>query len=131
MERWSQLANDGIPVIIDEISGKSFKSTIRFSQAKYHHIIHGDISLSWQGWRYGLLREQPVVYRIQGALTENFVLQNLVTQKVNFPIQRENKISTVEVKSKANTNSRSLEKPKELFPDQAKLPVRFSLDNLK
>ena len=41
MERWSQLANDGTPVIIDEISGKSFKSTIRFSQAKYHHIIHG------------------------------------------------------------------------------------------
>ena len=46
-------------------------------------------------------------------------------------IQRENDIFPVEVKSETNTTSRSLKKFKELFPDQVKLRVRFSLDNLK
>ena len=45
--------------------------------------------------------------------------------------QRENDIFPVEVKSEANTTSKSLKKFKELFPDQVKLRVRFSLDNLK
>ena len=82
----------------------------------------------------------------KGALTENFVLQTLITQfevtprywtqtnppyEVDFLIQRENDIFPVEVKSEANTASRSLKKFKELFPDQVKLRVRFSLDNLK
>ena len=82
----------------------------------------------------------------KGALTENFVLQTLITQfevtprywtqtnppyEVDFLIQRENDIFPVEVKSEANTTSRSLKKFKELFPDQVKLRVRFSLDNLK
>ena len=82
----------------------------------------------------------------KGALTENFVLQTLVTQfevvprywtktnppyEVDFLIQRENDIFPVEVKSEANTTSKSLKKIKELFPDQVKLRVRFSLDNLK
>ena len=51
--------------------------------------------------------------------------------EVDFLIQRENDIFPVEVKSEANTTSRSLKKFKELFPDQVKLRVRFSLDNLK
>lgn len=82
----------------------------------------------------------------KGALTENYVLQTLTTQfevaprywsqanppyEVNFLIQRENDIFPIEVKSKDNTTSRSLKKFKELFPDQVKLRVRFSLDNLK
>ena len=82
----------------------------------------------------------------KGALTENFVFQTLITQfevtprywtqtnppyEVDFLIQRENDIFPVEVKSEANTASRSLKKFKELFPDQVKLRVRFSLDNLK
>ena len=82
----------------------------------------------------------------KGALTDNFVLQTLITQfevtprywtqtnppyEVDFLIQRENDIFPVEVKSEANTASRSLKKFKELFPDQVKLRVRFSLDNLK
>ena len=50
---------------------------------------------------------------------------------MDFLIQRENDIFPVEVKSEANTTSRSLKKFKELFPDQVKLRVRFSLDNLK
>lgn len=37
----------------------------------------------------------------------------------------------MEVKSEANTTSKSLRKFKELFPDQVKLRVRFSLSNLK
>lgn len=82
----------------------------------------------------------------KGALTENYVLQTLTTQfevvprywsqanppyEVNFLIQRENDIFPIEVKSENNTTSRSLKKFKELFPDQVKLRVRFSLDNLK
>lgn len=82
----------------------------------------------------------------KGALTENFVLQTLMTQfevtprywsqnnppyEVDFLIQRENDIFPIEVKAEANTKSKSLRKYKELFPETVKLRVRFSLDNLK
>ncbi len=82
----------------------------------------------------------------RGALTENFVLQTLIPQfevlprywsqnnppyEVDFLVQRENDIFPVEVKSEANTTSRSLRKFKELFADTVKLRVRFSLANLK
>ena len=82
----------------------------------------------------------------RGALTENYVLQTLITQfevvprywtqsnppyEVDFLIQRENDIFPVEVKAEDNTTSKSLKKFKELFPDKVKLRVRFSLDNLK
>ena len=82
----------------------------------------------------------------KGALTENFVLQTLVTQfevvpcywaqinppyEVDFLIQWENDILPVEFKSEENTTNKSLGKFKELFPDQVKLRVRFSLDNLR
>lgn len=82
----------------------------------------------------------------KGSLTENFVLQTLLTQfevtprywaqnnppyEVDFLIQRENEIFPVEVKTEGNIRSKSLKKFKELFPDKVKLRVRFSLDNLK
>ena len=82
----------------------------------------------------------------KGALTENYVLQTLITQfevlprywsqnnppyEVDFLIQRDNDLFPVEVKSEANLASKSLRKFKELFPDKVKLRVRFSLDNLK
>lgn len=82
----------------------------------------------------------------KGALTENFVLQTLLTQfevvprywtqtnppyEVDFLIQREKDILPVEVKAESNTSSKSLKKFKELFPEKVKLRVRFSLDNLK
>lgn len=82
----------------------------------------------------------------KGALTENFVLESLITQfevvprywsqtnppyEVDFLIQRENDIFPVEVKSEAHTAGKSLRKFRELFPDLVKLRVRFSLDNLK
>ena len=82
----------------------------------------------------------------KGALTENFVLQTLLTQfeivprywsqnnppyEVDFLIQRENDIIPIEVKSETNIADKSLRKFKELFPDQVKLRVRFSLNNLK
>ena len=51
--------------------------------------------------------------------------------EVDFLIQRENDIFPVEVKSESNTTSRSLRKFKELFPNEVKLRIRFSLDNLK
>ena len=82
----------------------------------------------------------------KGALTENYVLQTLVTQfevlprywsrnnpsyEVDFLIQRDNDIFPVEVKSETNTASKSLRKFKELYSEQVKLRIRFSLDNLK
>ena len=106
----------------------------------------------------GLLRRlaqlSPTAFRegnrlfteFKGALTESYVLQTLITQfevvprywthsnppyEVDFLIQRENDIYPVEVKSEANTTSKSLKKFKELYPDKVKLRIRFSLDNLK
>ncbi|MCR4600874.1 MAG: ATP-binding protein [Clostridia bacterium] len=82
----------------------------------------------------------------KGALTENYILQTLITQfevvprywtqvnppyEVDFLIQRENDIFPVEVRSATNTSGKSLRKFKELFSDKTKLRVRFSLDNLK
>ena len=82
----------------------------------------------------------------KGALTENFVLQTLLTQfevtprywsqtnppyEVDFIIQRNNDIFPIEVKAEANTTCKSLKKFKELFSDNVKLQIRFSLDNLK
>lgn len=82
----------------------------------------------------------------KGALTENYVLQSLLTQfevtprywsqnnppyEVDFLIQKENDIFPIEVKSETNTASKSLKKFKELFPEQVKLRIRFSLNNLK
>ena len=82
----------------------------------------------------------------KGALTENFVLQTLLTQfevvprywsqnnppyEVDFLIQRENDIFPIEVKSESNIESKSLKKFKEIFPDKVKLRIRFSLANLK
>ena len=51
--------------------------------------------------------------------------------EVDFLIQREIDIFPVEVKSETNITSKSMKKFKELFPDQVKLRVRFSLENLK
>ena len=82
----------------------------------------------------------------KGALSENYVLQSLVAQfeaaprywsqanppyEVDFLVQRENEIFPIEVKSESNVKSRSLRKFKELFPEQVKLRIRFSLENLK
>lgn len=50
---------------------------------------------------------------------------------MDFLIHRENDIFPVQVKSQANTTSKSLKKFKELFPEQVKLRIRFSLANLK
>ena len=81
----------------------------------------------------------------RGALSENYVLQALHNQfeatprywsvlnppyEVDFLIQRENDIFTVEVKSEDNVRSRSLRKFKEKFASKIKLRIRFSLDNL-
>lgn len=82
----------------------------------------------------------------KGALTENYVLQALTHQfevtprywsqvnppyEVDFVIQRDNDIIPVEVKSDTNVRSKSLAKYGELFSNQIKLKVRFSLENLR
>lgn len=50
---------------------------------------------------------------------------------MDFLIQRENDSYPVGVKSESSTTGKSIKKFKELFPEQVKLRVRFSLDNLK
>lgn len=82
----------------------------------------------------------------KGALSENYVLQALSNQfevtprywsqinpsyEVDFIIQRENDIIPVEVKAESNITSKSMKKYKELFENEIKLRVRFSLENLK
>jgi len=82
----------------------------------------------------------------KGALSENYVLQALQSQfeatprywtmdnpryEVDFLIQRENDILSVEVKSENNVESRSLKKYKEKYGDKVKLRLRFSLHNLR
>lgn len=82
----------------------------------------------------------------KGALTENYVLQALITQfevvprywsqsnppyEVDFLIQRDNDVFPIEVKSETNMTGKSLKKFKELFGDQVKLRVRLSLSNLR
>lgn len=82
----------------------------------------------------------------KGALTENFVLQTLITQfevaprywsqnnppyEVDFLIQRENDIFPVEVKAKTNTTSKSLKNSKNCSRIRSNFAYGFSLDNLK
>lgn len=82
----------------------------------------------------------------KGALTENYVLQSLLTQyevvprywsqnnppyEVDFLIQRENDIFPIEVKADANIKNKSLTKFAEQYPSETKLRIRFSLNNLK
>jgi predicted AAA+ superfamily ATPase len=82
----------------------------------------------------------------KGALSENYVLQALAGQfeahprywtmdnprcEVDFLLQWENEIIPVEVKSETNTESRSLKKYAEKYPDRTRLRIRFSLKNLR
>ncbi|MFV0636780.1 ATP-binding protein [Mitsuokella sp. WILCCON 0060] len=82
----------------------------------------------------------------KGALTENFVLQSLIPQfelcprywsrinppyEVDFVIQRQNDIIPIEVKADTNIKSRSLQKYADTYPDETKLRVRFSMNNLR
>lgn len=68
------------------------------------------------------------------VLTQEDALQWLVDARLVHKVYQSSAPRlpiAAEVKSKDNTTSRSLKKFKELFPDQVKLRVRFSLDNLK
>lgn len=82
----------------------------------------------------------------KGALSENYVLQSLLTQfevpprywsqtnppyEVDFLIQYENDILPIEVKSETNLEGKSLRKYKEMYSDDTKLRIRFSMANLK
>ena len=67
----------------------------------------------------------------QFEVVPRYWTQSNPTYEVDFLIQCANDIFPVEVKSEANTSSKSLKKFKELFQDKVKLRVWFSLDNLK
>lgn len=81
----------------------------------------------------------------KGAFSENYVAQALVAQthanlhywsqtnppyEVDFLFQYKNDLFPVEVKAETNIASKSIKKFKELFPQYAKLRIRFSLNNL-
>jgi len=81
----------------------------------------------------------------KGALTENYILQAIEQQfevlprywamdkpryEVDFLIQREDDIIPIEVKADVNIDSKSLKKYAELYPNNAKIRVRFSMRNL-
>lgn len=51
--------------------------------------------------------------------------------EVDFVIQRQNDIIPIEVKAETNIKSTSLKKYAETYPEETKLRVRFSLNNLK
>jgi len=81
----------------------------------------------------------------KGALSENFILQGLVSRygelpgywtseakaEVDFIIQRHNDIIPIEVKSDVNVSSRSLAVYAQKYEAETKVRVRFSLKNLK
>ncbi len=106
----------------------------------------------------GLLRRQsllaPTAFaegnrlfsEFKGALSENYVFQALIGQfegmlrywttenpryEVDFIAQMENYIIPIEVKSESNLTSKSLKKYKEIYGDDVKIRVRFSLNNLR
>lgn len=81
----------------------------------------------------------------KGALTENFILQELLPQfdlsprywavdnpryEVDFMIQVENDVVPVEVKAGENVKARSLRKYREKYSSETPVAVRFSLRNL-
>ena len=91
---------------------------------------------------HGFRRREPPIYRVQGRIDRELCAANAQLRslkwflgigaqtnppyEVDFLIQRENDIFPIEVKSEANTTSKSLKKFRELFPDKVKLRIRFS-----
>lgn len=147
---------DALQWLVDvRLVHKIYRNTApRLPAATYDDLLAFKIYLVDVGRLRRLAQLSPTAFgegnrlftEFKGALTENYVLQTLVTQfevlprywsqtnlpyEVDFLIQRENGIFPVEVKSEANTASKSLRKFKELFPKEVKLRICFSLDNLK
>ena len=147
---------DALQWLVDaRLVHKVYRSTApRLPVAAYDDLSAFKIYLADVGLLRRLAQLAPTAFgegnrlftEFKGALTENYVLQTLVTQfevlprywsqnnppyEVDFLIQRENDVFPVEVKSENNLTSRSLRKFKELFPEEVKLRIRFSLDNLK
>ena len=147
---------DALQWLVDaRLVHKVFRSTApRLPVSSYDDVSAFKIYLVDVGLLRRLAQLSPTAFgdgnrlftEFKGALTENYVLQTLLTQfevqprfwsqnnppyEVDFLIQRENDIFPVEVKSETNTASRSLRKFKELFPEEVRLRIRFSLDNLK
>ena len=147
---------DALQWLVDaRLVHKVYRSTApRLPVAAYDDLSAFKIYLADVGLLRRLAQLAPTAFgegnrlftEFKGALTENYVLQTLITQfevlprywsqnnppyEVDFLIQRENDVFPVEVKSEDNLTSRSLRKFKELFPEEVKLRIRFSLDNLK
>ncbi len=147
---------DALQWLVDaRLVHKIYRSTApRLPIAAYDDLSAFKIYLVDVGLLRRLARLAPTAFgegnrlftEFRGALTENYVLQTLITQfevlprywsqtnppyEVDFLIQRENNIFPVEVKSETNTAGKSLRKFKELFPEEIRVRIRFSLNNLK
>lgn len=134
---------------------KVFRSTApRLPIAAYDDISAFKIYLADVGLLRRMSQLSPSTFaegnrlftEFKGSLSENYVLQALSAQfevglrywsqnnppyEVDFILQRDNDVFPVEVKSEDNIRSTSLKKFKELFADDIKLRLRFSLENLK
>ncbi len=90
-----------------------------------------------------ILDGNAIFEEFKGALTENFVLQQLIlneendifywtndnsTAEVDFVIQNEEKIIPIEVKANKSTNNTSLTRYNEKFDND--ISIRFSMNNL-
>ena len=87
--------------------------------------------------------EDRLFKEFKGALSENFVMQNLMMDynnlyywsdsmhEVDFIMQHENDIIPVEVKSGESVHSKSLGKYAKSYPEETKLCVRYSLKDCR
>ena len=147
---------DAMQWLVDaELIYKVFRSTApRLPIAAYDDLSAFKIYLADVGLLRRMSQLSPSTFaegnrlftEFKGSLSENYVLQALSAQfevglrywsqnnppyEVDFILQRDNDIFPVEVKSEDNIRSTSLKKFKELFADDIKLRLRFSLENLK
>ena len=89
-----------------------------------------------------IMEENRLFEEFKGALTENFILNQLISvynnepnyytfdrNEIDFIIQTNNKIIPIEIKSGKSTNNTSLKKYNEKNDNE--LAIRFSMNNLK
>ena len=117
-----------------------------YQQAEFFKIYHIDVGLlrSQSKLSYKAFTEGDRLFKeFKGALSENFVLQSLIRlydselyywandrYEVDFIIQSENDIISIEVKSGKSVSSPSISEYKKMYEGETPLVVRYSLKNL-
>ncbi len=132
VKKVSRIEKPGLPL-------KSYEDLTSFK------IYMGDVGLLRKHSKLAtsaFLEENRLFTEFKGSLTENYVLESLLSQKdiepyywnngsyeVDFIIQKENNIYPIEVKSGTNITSTSLKKYLSNY-NETKFGVRLSLKNL-